>query len=309
MRKPLIVALAIFSFLYSCTKIQSTDIGTGLIPTIDGVITKDTSLVVITTTREDSSLTRVYKSDDHVIGVINNDPLFGRTTASAFFELKPQFFKFSFPGAKANLIADSAVLVLSYRGSYGDTVQPQPQTWRVFEINTSDTLKFDSSYSTTATISFSNLLGSKSIDVRRLADSVKYGFENAKNQIRIPLNKTFAQRLIEQYDSSNAYASDKEFRKKFAGFAVVPDPGSGNTLIRVNLLDTNTKLSLYYRSETATKKDTAVSYFRFRLGGDQTSGNANRIVRERAGTAVSSAIATATNDVVFVQTSPGTFAT
>jgi hypothetical protein len=310
MRKPLLVALAIVSFLYSCTKIQSTDIGTGLIPTVDGVITKDTLLDVFTTTRLDSSLTRVYKSDDHVIGVINNDPLFGKTTASAFFELKPQFYKFFFPGTKANLIADSAVLVLSYRGFYGDSLQPQ--TWRVFEINAKDTLKYDSSYSTNAVINFSNQLGAKPIEIRRLADSVKYGFENAKNQIRIRLADAFAQRLIKQYDSSNAYASDKDFRKNFAGFAVVPDAGSGNALIRVNLLDTNTKLSLYYRFKTdaAAKHDTAVGYFRFRLGGDQTSGNANRIVRDRTGAAVTAAISNpAANDVVYVQTSPGTFAT
>jgi hypothetical protein len=309
MRKSLLVAFAIISFSYSCTKISSTDIGAGLIPPIDGVITKDTTLNVFTTTREDSSLTRVYKSDDHVIGVINNDPLFGKTTASAFFELKPQFFKYFFPGTKANLIADSAVLVLSYRGFYGDTIPPQ--TWRVFEINTRDTLKFDSAYSTNTAIGFANQIGVKNnIDVRRLGDSVKYGFENSKNQIRIRLSDAFAQRMIRQYDSSNAYASDKELRKNFAGFAVVPDQGSGNALIKVNLLDTNTKLSLYYSSQAAqAKRDTAVVYFKFRLGGEQTSGNANRIVRDRTGAAVSTAILNPAANDVYIQTMPGTFAT
>ena len=309
MRKSLLIAVAIFSFLYSCTKITSTDIGTGLIPTIDGVVTKDTILTVFTNTFLNDQITRVYKSDDHVIGNIINDPVFGKTTASAFFELKPQFYKYSFPGTASSLKADSAVLVLSAKGFYGDSTT---QTWRVFEINKDDTLRFDSAYGAENTvIRTGSQLGVKTVDPKRLGDSVKYGFENSKNQIRIPLSNAFAQRIIKGYDSSNAYASDADFRRSFAGFAVVPDAGSGNALIRVNLLDTNTKLSLYYRYKTdlAPKEDTVVGYFKFRVGGNQTSGSANVIKRERSGTPVSAAIASpTTNDsVVYVQTSPGTF--
>lgn len=313
MRKSLLVAFAIISFLYSCTKITTTDIGTGLIPPIDGVITKDTILEVITASYRDSNETRVYKTDDHVIGTISNDPLFGKTHASAFFELKPQFYKFFFPGTAANLVADSAVLVLSYRGVFGDSTVPQ--TWRVFEINQSDTLKYDSAYaSETATINYSNQIGQKTIDIRRLSDSVNYGFENAKNQIRIRLSDAFAQRMIKQYDSSanNAYASDLDFTKKFAGFAVVPDQGAGNALVRVNLLDTNTKLSLYYtfKNDAATKRDTSVSYFKFRIGAEQTSGAANIIKRDRTGAAVAGALNNpAVNNLVYIQTAPGTYAT
>ncbi|HEX8278264.1 MAG TPA: DUF4270 family protein, partial [Segetibacter sp.] len=111
------IAVVVIFYISSCTKIETTNIGSGLIPPIDGVTTLDTTLEVSTDNfidpRRDSL--KVYKTDDHVIGVINNDPLFGKTTAAAFFELKPTSYKFSFPG-KSSLKVDSAVLILSYKG-------------------------------------------------------------------------------------------------------------------------------------------------------------------------------------------------
>lgn len=315
MRKPIFVVLSILFIFFACTKIETTDVGNGLIPAIDGVNTKDTFLDVITNTFIDDDISRIYKSDDHVIGVINNDPLFGKTVASAFFELKPPNYKFYFAGNKDSLRADSAVLVLSFKGVYGDTTLPQ--TWRVFEINQNSKLKYDSAYGVeTSNISYGNQLGVKSnFDIRELDDSVNSIFENASNQIRIKLDNSFASRLIKQYDSTSgkAYESDSLFRENFAGFAVVPDQASGNALIRINLLDTNTKLSLYYssRADATTKRDTAVSYFRFNTsGGTETSGSANIIKRERSGSALANSINTGKNDsLLFVQTSPGSYAT
>ena len=77
----------LYSFYISaCTKIESTNIGSGLIPPIDGVNTLDTFLDVYTNTFIDplGDSAKVYKTDDHVIGIINNDPVFGKTTATAF---------------------------------------------------------------------------------------------------------------------------------------------------------------------------------------------------------------------------------
>ena len=120
MRKPIFVVLSVLLVFFSCTKIETTDIGNGLIPSVDGVNIKDTFFDVITNTFVDDNIARVYKADDHLIGVITNDPLFGKTTASAFFELKPTNYPFSFSGNKDSIIVDSAVLVLSYKGAYGD---------------------------------------------------------------------------------------------------------------------------------------------------------------------------------------------
>jgi len=78
---------------------------------------------------------RVYTGDNHVVGAITNDPLFGTTTASMYFEMKPNTFPFALAGTKDSIVVDSAVLILSYRGLYGDSTKPL--TLRVFEISPS----------------------------------------------------------------------------------------------------------------------------------------------------------------------------
>ncbi|MDB5247607.1 MAG: hypothetical protein JWQ40_2001 [Segetibacter sp.] len=317
MRKLQWLVIAFFFFFFSCTKIETTNIGSGLIPPIDGVTTLDTTLDIVSNNfvnRLNDSL-KVYKQDDHVIGVINNDPLFGKTTASAYFELKPTSYKFAIPGGSST-IADSAVLILSYKGAYGDTMMQQ--NWEVREL--SQSLKTDSAYSVSSTFSTGTVLGTKTIDIPSVTDSVKYGLENAANQIRIKLSPSFATKLIKQFDSlgTNAYASDSLFRVNFKGFAVMPAGGSpGNALIRINLLDTNTKLALFYNfksSESATTRDTAVSYFRFSTGNTfsvPVSGSANHIKREHGSSQLARFTSNpeANDSLVFIQTAPGTFAT
>lgn len=315
MRKLFSIAIAISFLISACTKIESTTIGSGLIPPVDGVTTLDTTLDVFTNNYIDplGDATKVYKTDDHVIGVINNDPLFGETRATAFFELKPITYPFSLPNTPT-ITADSAVLILSYKGVFGD---PQiPQNWEVRELT--ESLRGDTIFNVNKSFATGNLLGSKSINIPGLKDSVNYGFENASNQIRIKLSQSFADRLIKQYDSTTttgAYAKDSLFRENFKGFAVMPATRSpGNALIRINLSDTNTKLALFYKFQntTAAKKDTAVSYFRFSNGsGIPVSGNANYIARDRNNSQMNAYfINTVRNDsLVFIQTAPGTFAT
>jgi hypothetical protein len=311
MRKLYVVAVAIFSFLTACTKIESTDIGTGLIPPVDRVNTFDTLLDVVTSNYAEENSPKVYKSNDHAIGIINNDPLFGKTTASAYFELKPVFYPYYFTGLKSSFLIDSAVLVLSYKGAFGDTTVNQ--AWDVREI--SQKLKNDSSYSVNTTVSTGTLLGSKTFDIRRLADSVNNRFENAANQIRIPLSSAFATKIINQFDSSNSgpYSNDSLFSQRFYGFGIVPQ--SGNALVRINLGDTNTKLALYYRykaTDTSSHLDTTVAYFRFSTGatGYPFSASVNTVFRNRTGSEVANhLISNKSDSLVYIQTSPGTFAT
>ncbi len=307
------ITIAIFFSILACTKIETTNIGYGMIPPIDGVITLDTELGVITKNFIDSSANslRVYKSDDHVIGVINNDPVFGKTTAEAYFELKPTSYKYSFPH-KESLSADSAVLILSYKGVYGNTTINQ--NWEVREL--ADTLKSDSAYPVSRQFATVNVLGSKNIDITTLEDSVNYGFEMASHQIRIKLDQSFANRLIQQYDSTNAYMSDSLFRLNFKGFAVSPVAGSqGNALIRVNLLDSNTKLALFYKYKIpdSANNSIAVSYFRFSTGSAAipVSASANYIRRDYDGSKLpnSPSDPTINDSLLYIQTSPGTFAT
>lgn len=308
MRILFLVAFAIISITISCTKISSTDVGSGLIPAVDNVNTFDTTLDVVTNTMLNPYDPVVNKGDDHVIGVLN-DPIFGTTRAAAFFELKPTVYPYSFPFNPQYRVVDSAVLILNFRGLYGDTSAAAPQqNWEVVEL--ADSLKGDTLYRVSINPTAGAVIGTATIDVRKLKDSVKNKFESSINQVRIKLSDAFATRLIKQYDSTNAYKSDVAFRAAFKGFGVRPTGGSaGNTLVRVNLLDQDTKLGLYYHKDSSNKKsDTSANFFRFSLFTGETSLSANRIVRNFSGSELANALNVPGNaEKVYALTSPGTY--
>ena len=197
LRRIFIFGLISIAF-FGCTRITSTDLGAGLIPAIDGVITKDTLLDVITDTFDDPDSARIYKGDVNVLGNITNDPLFGKTKASIFFEVKPASYPFYVAGVRDSIKVDSAVLILSYKGMYGDSTKPI--TIRVAEIDQSTPLdpyrNYPANYASAIGINASNALApAKTFDIRRFGDSVNNRFENSNNQIRIRLKRYCSQSL------------------------------------------------------------------------------------------------------------------
>ena len=57
----------------------------------------------------------------------------------------------------------------------------------------------------------------------------------------------FATQFLKEFDSNNAYRSDTTLRAYFPGFALTADESANkNVLLKINLLDSNTKLALYY---------------------------------------------------------------
>ncbi len=312
LRRLFIASIFSAGFLSACTRITSTDIGGDLIPAIDGVTTLDTVLDVITDNFEDFDSVRVYRGDNHVLGVINNDPLFGKTRATMFFEMKPTSFPYYIPGNKDSVVVDSAVLILSYFGVYGDSTQPL--RINVSEISQSTKLNpavgYPANYpNANPFVMGASLAAPLTVDIRRLGDSVKNRYETSKNQIRIKLNSSVAQRFLKGYDSTNAYRSDSAFRTYFAGFALTTDAGApANALLKINLSDTNSKFALYYSSSStgASQRDTSVAYFRYSAG---SSGDANFVTRDRTGSEASKHFTTTSkpDSLVYVQASPGTY--
>jgi hypothetical protein len=293
-----------------CTKVPSTELGAGLIPIIDGVITKDTILDVITDTYLENDSVRVYENDNHVLGAITDDPLFGKTSASMYFEVAPPFFPYAIPGAKDSIRVDSAVLILSYKYAYGDTSAPLRLT--VSEIDPATPLISSYNYAANYPGAYNirtkgTLADPVTISIPRLKDSVINRYERANNQIRIRLRADVARRFISNYDTTNAYRTDSAFKSLFAGFALTVDQAAPvNALIHINLADTNTKFALYYNSSSAgaTLRDTAVAYFRFNTF---SGGNANFITRNRVGAEITKYTATTnkSDSIVYVQAAPG----
>jgi hypothetical protein len=315
--KPLILSLGTIVLstivLFSCKKInEATELGGDLIPPIDNIHTFDTTLEVLAfndsfTLATDS--TRSFRDDEHFLGLINNDPIFGKTDARIFLQLKPNFYKYTFLNKPDSLYLDSVVLVMSYVETYGDTTIPQ--TINVYEIAQSSPFKADSAHKIRQSgITKGPLLGSRTFMPSILNDSIKAYADTTINQMRIRLDNSFGERLLD-YDSSanNAYASDSLFNTFFKGFAL-ESAGSGNAIMGFDLSGVHTKLAIYYRynDKSLTDLDTTVAYWTF--SGNVASASANYITRDYSGTPLAASVGgTAPDDLVYLQNTPGTFAT
>jgi len=308
--------VAVLVLFLSCRKInEATTLGGGLIPVVDNIYTFDTTLDVFAynDTFTIANDTTIYdNSFTHFLGQINNDPFFGKTDAKLFLELKPSSYKYTFSDVADSLHLDSVVLILHYVQTYGDSLPEQ--TVNVYEIPQNSDFG-----DTTYPIRKSNyekgaLLGSRTFSPIVLNDSVRAYKDTTVNQLRIRLNDAFGQRLL-NYDTisggiNGAYVSDSAFRAHFKGFAL--ESVSGNAILGFDLLGANTKLAIYYKDDNGDspveKWDTTVAYFTFQPNG--LSNSANYMERDYTGTPVAAAAGGAEpDDVVYIQNTPGTFAT
>ena len=303
--------------LGSCTKIKSTDIGAGLLPDVDRVLTFDTLLPVVTTNFlfGDSAITRmgrVYTGGvaDHALGAITTDPLFGTTKASIFMELKPDSYKYYFENKPDSLTLDSVVLCLSWTRTWGDTNALQ----RIGVYALDEKMRADSTYPINTNFAYSRKLGEATFSPSTLDDSVYLSGQTLVRQLRIRLSNEFGNQLLKA-DSSDGqpYATDSLFREFLKGFAIVPETtGAGanaNAIMSFALSDTNTHLALYYKYQKLGDPDTTSRKFKF--NNSTLSANANRIIRDRTGSEMDRYLKKpVTGDsLLFIQSSPGSYAT
>jgi len=315
--RPLLPFAFLSILITGCTKIKTTDLGADLLPQVDRVSTFDTLLPVVTDNLllADSALPLIGKdysgkAAEHILGSINNDPLFGKTTAAIYLELKPPSFKYFFENVPDSLTLDSVVLCLKWNRTWGDTLATQ--TIDVFTVD--EPIRRDTNYSTNAQFAYTNRLGSRSFAPRILDDSIPLAGFKVANQLRIRLSDAFGRQLLAQ-DSAEGrpFASDSLFRDFVKGFAVVPQTtGTGanaNALMGFSLSDTNTSLSLYYRCVRNGKTDTLSRKFPF--DNILLSGSANRVVRDRKGSEMERFTGPATgagDSLVYIQVTPGSYA-
>jgi hypothetical protein len=323
---PLIAGAFLLSsvFYISCNKLDTTDIGGGLIPPVDNVTTFETTLPVTTTQALFKDSTKIASTDDELVGSINNDNIFGKTNAGIFLQLKPTYYKYFWGNAGDTLSGpglglDSVVLCLRFKGFYGDTSKTQQLS--VYEISNSVTTFKDSSYvigsyypqlNTTA-------LGTATIDARTVGKGfkLKNNRDSVYNQIRIKITNTaFINTLFGRDSTStntlnNAFASDSLFNTFYKGFAIFSDSNTvtNNGLFYCNLADTFTRLEVHFKRKAAGnggKIDTLFAPFTFNNSSSSVSAFSafnNYIVRKRAG----AEMLTPPADKVYVQTTPGSY--
>ena len=323
----LFLAAIFFSIIIgSCTKIDTTQIGADLIPAVDNVHTfADTLDVFGTQGVIGTDSTRISINELQVLGTISSDPLFGKTNANVYLQIKPVFFPYHFgnikdsigqPSGPAGTGFDSVVLCLSYKGFYGDS--SKPQHLKVLELDEAETnFKYDSLYQINyqPLITPSNLLGEVTVIPTDLA---KYTYlsnkkDSANYQIRIPLNTAFLNKILANSDSSvnNPFHSDSLFKTVFKGFAIEADGGSGASgLFYIGLTDVKTRLEVHYRRKNIAPIDTSFSSWAVISTTSTTvtkSASANYINRDRSGSQYANRVPT--SNELFIQATPGTYAT
>ncbi|MFZ4769599.1 MAG: DUF4270 family protein [Ferruginibacter sp.] len=299
---------------FGCTKLDTTTLGSDLIPAVDNVHTFSTTLDINTTQGYFNDSFKIFKTENNVLGY-TNDPIFGQTEANIFLHTKPTFYPFYFGNAGGTLVGvDSVVLCLSYKGSWGDT--NQLQTLSVFPINDQP---FADSVFQYKDIRFQPTLGpsigSRVIDIRRLKDSVKiaWGRDSVINQIRIKLSSSYANTLFGRdstkagLTNNNAFYNDSIHRRFYNGFAVKAG-GSANALMYINLTDATTRLEVHFRKKiTGTGKlDTVYNSFKIATDDYATiipSATSNYIKRNWS----ASVLNPAASDL-YLQSGPGTYA-
>lgn len=326
MQKPVlplaITAITLFTLIsWNCTKLDTTDIGSDLLPAVDNVNTFDTILDINSTQGFfNDSLSFIGKYDDYTVGSINNDPLFGTTTASIFMQLKPPFYPYFFGNTGDTIVGlDSIVLCLRYRGFWGDSLLPVHLDVR--EVSSTSIRFRDSTDKDNPTNYSPGVMGASigfsNIDVRTMADTIRLnnGRDRVINQIRIKLSQAWAQQLFGRDSilanaATNAFYSDSAYRRLYNGIAVIGG-GGGNGLIYASLSDTATKLEIHYKKKTSGTGKLDSVYTSFRLNPVLGLGPANApvsstsdyIVRNRSGFPAGNP---ATGDH-YIQTSPGTY--
>jgi len=307
----ILFCLSLIFIVSSCKRInEATDLGTD-IPGLEGVNTYDTTLTSLQTYNhifdplKDS--VRVGFVSDQILGNISGDPLFGKTNAKMFLQLKPETYPWSFSGIypKDSLEIDSVVLVLGYSGGlYGDTVASQKIT--VKEIDQFSDFRVDSFY----TIydpgpSATTILGTKTFSPQNLKDSVKVYQDTTAGQLRIRLDNSFGRRLLD-YDTAHAYANDSAFNTYFKGFAIEADQ-SGNALMAFNIYNNpNTNLAIYYRYRKDGQLIPTVDYFLFKPG---FSANHNYVKREFSTQLLSISNDDVEDNPAYIINTPGSYVT
>lgn len=262
---------------WSCTKLDTTNLGSDLIPAVDNVNTFADIFYINATQHNYTDTTLVSISDDHALGAVNNDQLFGKTDARLFLQLKPSYYPFAF-GQKDSIAGglDSVVLCLAYKGFWGDSSIAQS-----LQVNEITDLAFRDSVETTWPTTYqptgigANTIGTKQVYIPDLIKYIPYNNkrDSVNNQIRIKLDPAFAARLFESDSTStgtgnHAFYNDSIFRSNFIGLAIKAVGGNENALMYINIADTNTKLEVHYRIKNPGKTDTVYTSLKLVTSSD-----------------------------------------
>ena len=307
-----LAALTGFSVFISCTKLDTTDLGGDLIPIVDNIHTFETILDVETNNFPYGDTTRLSNSFLHALGIIGDDPEFGRTQANMYLSLGPTTYGTHPFAVQDSIVVDSVVLSLAYSTLYGDSTSIQKV--EVFKIDPNGNFKdsvFHINEPDFAVVG--GALGSKDVDFTKLDDSLYY-VQNERDtvrtshELRIKLDTAFARQFI-NYDTASQYKSDSAFKIYFKGLAVRVNDGASASKRALAYFDvTNadrTRLTFYTRTVNNGVIDTVSTIFSY--GGGAQANLIKRTPAHGYLTYLNNGIAN--DDKVYIQSTPGSYAT
>lgn len=318
--KFLLLATGVLSIaLYtSCTKINPTDIGTDLLPVVDNVNTFDTSLRVYADNYLFNDSSRINPYSDHALGLIENDPEFGKTEAQIYFSVVPNSStKNPFISIDSIVGMDSVVLGLAYTSLYGDS--NAVQKFNVFEV--ADTALKDTSGYLIRHPEFNitgAVLGSGTVNFTTLNDPktiiVKGDTTVIENQMRIKLDPALGLRFAGL--DTNVYVGsnrDSAFQNNFKGLAIKADPSSAakTALAYFSLGAANTKLTCYFRVKKNGAIDTVSTDFVLRPTASTVRAYAANLIQRTPANnyaSLSQSVGIIDAEKLYIQSTPGSYA-
>ncbi len=236
----LVVLFLIAIFIISCSD-ENDLIGLNIQPPGEElmVFVSDTFSVTAYSVREDS-----LRTDEMATSILGSffDPVFGKTTASIYTELRLSSLQIDFGEGAA---IDSIILTLAFSGMYGDSATTQ--TFRVFEMT--ENIHVDSIYYSNQVTAFGSQFGFE--QTIPYIDSILVDTVKTAPYLRIALNEggILASKLLSA--TSDNFASNENFRQFFKGIYITADPvnesGKG-ALLSYNLISDLTSLKVYYHN-------------------------------------------------------------
>lgn len=299
-----LILLVALSAATACKK-ETDIIGLDVQPPNDllGADFQDTTTLITRTVRADS-----LRTDESLIitgdAMIGNywDPVFGKAKASLFTQVRLTTLNPLFGTAP---IVDSVVLSIAYNPTYYGKRDRVKQRVSVYQVT--EDIKSENSYYSHYTVAAAPTdLASSYEFTPKPTDSVLVTGKMLKPHLRVPLDNSWAQDLLNQPTAT--YASTAAFQTYMKGFRVstensIISNGEGNILY-FRCGDEQSKVTIYYHNAT----DDSLSYD-FALGSVARFSNfehdfSSAFINADLATQLSPA-PPAQNAVVFVQSMAG----
>jgi len=272
---------------------EDTLVGSNIIPGgdfLNGTFT-DTLTLRTVTVKEDSL--RTHNLERYLLGAMQDD-MFGKSYAGVYTQLRLTSYGLDFDASAG---VDSAVLSLAYAGYYGD--KTTPHSVRVYRMVQPLALNADSTVYSDQTFAVGTEIGQKLNFLVNTDSSYHEGDSTFAPQLRIPLDASFAQDILNQ-DPAGAFKDNASFQAYLNGLYVAPDSASwAKGMMYVNPRNGESSLTIYYHDANGSGK-------KFKLFMNGTAENSNYFKHNYTGMPVQTALNNPGNDsLLFVQSMAG----